>query len=111
MINKTSANAKLKINKFVDVCMPLFKPIPIRTRLLPTRPRMKNVLNKQIFKMPNFNSSVASALLFVELPFASMKKNQVMVSVKGVKNLRRKEDLMMILDREMMRIIKSVIFA
>lgn len=67
MINKTSANAKLNINRLVGVCMPLFNPIPIRTRELPMRPRTKNVLNRHIFRIPNFNSSPSAVVLVVSV--------------------------------------------
>lgn len=88
MMNKISANARLNINRFVGVCMPLFSPIPIRTREFPIRPRTKNVLNKQIFRMPSFSPSpticwsVASGITSV--PFrlaAAMDDHRVVLDI------------------------------
>ena len=62
IINKISASAKLNINKFVGVCMPLLSPIPISTSELPIRPSTKKVLNKHIFTMPNQSSYPFAAL-------------------------------------------------
>lgn len=56
IINRMSAKAKLKINKLVGVCIPLLRPMPMRTKEFPIRPSTKNMVNKQIFKIPNFNS-------------------------------------------------------
>ena len=80
IINKMSASARLKIKRFVDVCMPLFSPMPTSTNEFPIRPRMKNVLNKHIFTIPNFRSSsrsllvVGVVLILVMLSIISLRK-------------------------------------
>ena len=58
IIKRISASARLNIKRFVGVCIPLFKPIPTKTNELPIKPKMKNILNKQIFTIPKVKPSV-----------------------------------------------------